>query len=655
VAVDAQGNLYIADPAGGRVLRVTPKGVATTVAGGSTAPVPAGERWNPYPGDGVPATSLRLDPIQVAVDKGDNLIVATRERVLRVASDGTIGSLVGTGPYFVGTQNNPIRVTHSGDPFQTTELSIGGLALGPSGEMYVSDVDRSLVFRVSSSGSLYLFAGHATDDTGSSSATRAALVRPTGLAKGNHGDLYIAETGANRVTVVTSGGSLRVIAGTGSPGFSGDGSAAALAELNQPTGVAVDSAGNLYIADTGNHRVRKVDTKGVIRTVAGTASQTTWRGAEGSQAGFSGDTGPAARAALDQPEGVAIDSAGNLLMADTGNHRVRRVTGIAAPAIEPWRVTVLPSPTEPPARFDYPNDLALRGLRLLGSAEVLAGLRLTPSEPYQAGAAWHPQRVNVQDGFDTSFRIRITPDARYCGHAGEGMTFAIQGFSSTALGDPGGALGYGRLEDNGAPLALGQGVDISLQNAIVLEMDTTQEPLFGDPDGNHLSLHDTRAVLASLHEDRALALTSAIPKLATGKEHTLRVHYFPGTLTVFLDDLERPVLRAAVNLRSQLVLERGLAWVGFTAATGAGPQTHEVLGWTFQSGATPLPLEPLYGDVNGDGAVDYADVVAAVRAIAGLDQLSPAERSRSDVNRDGRLDAADWRAIYRTAVWRSGQ
>ena len=136
-----------------------------------------------------------------------------------------------------------------------------------------------------------------------------------GVAVDSAGNLYIADTGNSRIRKVSvANGTITTVAGNGTSGFTGDGSSATSAELNRPVGVAVDSAGNLYIADTGNNRIRKVS-NGVITTIAGSGAQ-----------GYSGDGGPATIAALSVPTGVAVDSAGNVYIADYGNDRVRVLT-----------------------------------------------------------------------------------------------------------------------------------------------------------------------------------------------------------------------------------------------------------------------------------------------------------------------------------------
>ncbi len=140
-------------------------------------------------------------------------------------------------------------------------------------------------------------------------------MRPSGVAFDAAGNLYIADTDDNLILQVSPVGILSTVAGTGEQGYSGDNGSAKSAVLDSPAGVAVDAAGNIYIADTHNHRIRKV-ASGTITTIAGTGA-----------AGFSGDGGAAASAVLNLPTAIAVDTAGNLYIADTNNHRIRKISG----------------------------------------------------------------------------------------------------------------------------------------------------------------------------------------------------------------------------------------------------------------------------------------------------------------------------------------
>jgi len=190
-----------------------------------------------------------------------------------------------------------------------------GVAFDAAGNLYIADTDDNLILQVSPVGILSTVAG--TGDQGYSgdngSAKSAVLDSPAGVAVDAAGNIYIADTHNNRIRKVTSG-TITTMAGTGAAGFSGDGGAAASAVLNLPTAVAVDGAGNLYIADTNNHRIRKISGT-TITTVAGDGEQL-----------YLSDGVAATQTGLDSPSGIAVDAAGNLYIGDTHNQRIRKVT-----------------------------------------------------------------------------------------------------------------------------------------------------------------------------------------------------------------------------------------------------------------------------------------------------------------------------------------
>ena len=355
VAVDSAGNVYIADTHYNRIRKVS-SGVITTVAGNG----PAG-----FSGDNGPATSAQLsEPTGIAVDSAGNLYIADFENNrVRKVSNGVITTVAGSGTqgfsgdngaatsaglyypagvavdsagdlYIADYYNSRIRKVSNGviatvagggsslgdnGPATSAQLNFPeSVAVDSAGNLYIPIAINSLVRKVSG-GVITAVAGNGTwgfsGDNGPATSAQLSLAPGPGssVAVDSAGSLYIADWGNNRIREV-SGGVITTVAGNGTQGSSGDNGPATSAELNGPAAIAVDSAGNLYIADTGNHRVRKVS-NGVIATVAGNGTQ-----------GFSGDNGPATNAQLYYPEGVAVDSAGNLYIADAYNNRIRKVS-----------------------------------------------------------------------------------------------------------------------------------------------------------------------------------------------------------------------------------------------------------------------------------------------------------------------------------------
>ena len=311
VAVDAQGNLYAADASNNIVVRVTPAGALSVVAGNGSAG---------FSGDGGPATSASLtlssgDQAGVAVDSAGNLFIgdAGNQRVRKVSVNGVITTVAGSG-----------RSDFAGDGGPATSASLGSptsVAVDGYDNLFILDRSAHRVRKVSAGGVITTVAGNGTaafsGDGGQ--ATSASLYYPCGIALDQSGNLFISEI-YNRVRKVSAAsGVIATVAGNGTFGFSGDGGRASSAVLNEPFGLAVDAAGNLFIADSGNNRIRKVSAStGVITTVAGV-------GEGGGLTTFAGDGEPATSAWLNQPFGLAVDASGNLFIADSGNDRIRKV------------------------------------------------------------------------------------------------------------------------------------------------------------------------------------------------------------------------------------------------------------------------------------------------------------------------------------------
>jgi uncharacterized protein (TIGR03437 family) len=367
VAIGPNGSILIADTGNGAIRSVDSKGVITTLSGNGTVGLS---------GDGTATTLAMLAPFGVVVDSSGNLFVAENgtNRIRKIDTKGNITTAIGDGiqgfagdggapdkvemslptsvavdssgnVYFADSLNNRIRklaggnvttfagsgvFSHSGDGGTATSAQLNtpmGVAVNAalpnpyfSGSLYIADTANNVVRGVAN-GVIFNVAG--TGTAGSSgdgnAASGAQLNGPQGLAVDSAGNLYIADTQNHRVRKVSANGTISTVAGSGTAGSGGDGGAAGSAQLNLPFGVAVDAAGNLYIAEFGNNRVRKVAANGNISTIAGNGVS-----------GFSGDKGQATSAQLNGPQGVAVDSAGNVFIADSGNNRVRMVapTGV---------------------------------------------------------------------------------------------------------------------------------------------------------------------------------------------------------------------------------------------------------------------------------------------------------------------------------------
>jgi sugar lactone lactonase YvrE len=302
VAVDVLRNLYIADTRNNRIRRVDTDRRISTIAGtGSPG----------FSGDGGPAVAAQLNqPLGVAVDVQGNLYIADtlNQRIRKVDLFGRISTIAGTGSNgFSG----------DGGPAVQAQLSrVVGLAVDFFGNVYAADVDNNRIRKIDPLGRITTVAGSAAGGFAGDGrrATAAQLNQPRDVAVDGLGQLYIADTSNNRIRRVNLSGIISTVAGNGEAGFSGDGRVATEASLNFPRGVAMDQAGQVYIADMMNNRIRMVNFQGVISTAVGNG-----------EPGFSGDGGPALHASLHFPRDIHVTPNGEIFIADLDNHRVRKV------------------------------------------------------------------------------------------------------------------------------------------------------------------------------------------------------------------------------------------------------------------------------------------------------------------------------------------
>jgi hypothetical protein len=242
------------------------------------------------------------------------------------SADNVVASIVGTTTTAIAGSYEATGETGDGGPATSATLdNPTGLARDDKGDLFVADSEDNVVREITSGGEIQLIAGNGTEgDRGQGGpANHAELDDPQGVAVNGKGDVFIADTYNNVVREVTPQGFISTYAGDGAPGYRGDDGPATRAQLSSPTGLALDALGNLYIADSGNNVIRRVSTAGVITTVAGNVAADQ---ASGGLGGFAGDGGPATSARLNSPEGVTLDQAGDLFIADTFNNAIREVS-----------------------------------------------------------------------------------------------------------------------------------------------------------------------------------------------------------------------------------------------------------------------------------------------------------------------------------------
>jgi len=278
----------------------------------------AGIGINGYSGDGGPATEARIShPHSVALDKKGNLYISERfaHRIRKVnLTTGIITTFAGTGVVGYSGDGGPAIEARLNEPAQ--------IIIDHSGNIYVAETHGDRIRKIDTNGIITTVAGNGiggySGDGGP--ATQARINGAAGMAMDNMGNLYFSSWHNHRVRKVNTNGIITTVAGVGAGGYSGDGYLAIKARLNHPGGLAIDKAGNLYIADGASYpgetggRIRKVDTNGIITTIAGDGN---W--------GYHGDGGPAIQAQFYFIGNLTFDNIGNLYVADQGNHRVRKI------------------------------------------------------------------------------------------------------------------------------------------------------------------------------------------------------------------------------------------------------------------------------------------------------------------------------------------
>ena len=283
VAVDSSGNVYVADTENSRIREITPTGVVSTLAGSTEGFA-----------DGTGTAAQFNSPYDVAVDSSGNVYVADTEnsRIRKITPAGVVSTLAGDGS--TAQFNNPL-----------------GVAVDSSGNVYVADTSNHCIRKITPGGMVSTFAGTGTSGHADGTGTTAQFKNPLGVAVDSRDNVYVADYSNNRIRKITPGGMVSTLAGSGTEGYVDD--TGSTAQFKSPTGVAVDSSGNVYVTDFSNHRIRKITPAGVVSTFAGTGTR-------------AHADGTANKAQFNYPSGVAMDSRGNVYVADARNNRIRKIT-----------------------------------------------------------------------------------------------------------------------------------------------------------------------------------------------------------------------------------------------------------------------------------------------------------------------------------------
>lgn len=304
MAADTAGNLYLADPKNAVIRQVNTQGVISTYAGNPNL--------NPGAGINGPATSFGFaSPDGLATDAAGDLYVADNGQgsrtLLKISPNQNISLISGIFGFHGAPESGPAASTALDTP--------EGVAVDTIGNVFLVDNSYCGVYEISLALQFSQIGGkNGCGFTGDGSATGEALALPTYLAFGAPGNLYVSDTGNHRIRVIASG-RMTTVAGTGVPGYNGDGIAANTAQIDAPEGIAADSAGNVYFAERGGRRVRKIDTQGMIHTIAGVGAALPV-----------GDGGLATSAQLISPVGLVSDGKGTFYIADQSTDTIRKIT-----------------------------------------------------------------------------------------------------------------------------------------------------------------------------------------------------------------------------------------------------------------------------------------------------------------------------------------
>ncbi len=291
IAVDRAGNVYVADRRNNKIRKITPTGVVSTFAGSTRGAA-----------DGTGTAAQFNDPRGVAVDSAGNVYVADNgnHSIRKITPAGAVSTLAGG---FQGFADGTGTAAQFNSP--------RGVAVDSSGNVYVADTSNHSIRKITPAGAVSTLAGNGEYGSADGTGAAAKFNNPYGVAVDNAGNVYVADNSNHKIRKITPAGEVSTLAGSGEDGdVDGTGTAA---QFEYPAGIAVDNAGNVYVADTDNHKIRKITPTGEVSTLAGSGGE-----------GFVDGTGRASQ--FDEPRDIAVDSEGNLYVADTDNNSIRKIT-----------------------------------------------------------------------------------------------------------------------------------------------------------------------------------------------------------------------------------------------------------------------------------------------------------------------------------------
>ena len=333
IAVDSSGNIYFSENSSHRIRKITPAGIVTTIAG-STNP-----SANPGSSDSIQERARFSDPYGVAVDLEGNVYVAdqTNNRIRKITSEGVVTTLAGTTQGFQdGTGTN------------ASFFRPRAVAVDSAGNVYVADTNNNRIRKITSTGVVTTLAGSGTGQFADGTGTNASFFSPHGVAVDSAGNVYVADYTNQRIRKITPAGVVTTLAGSGTQAFA-DGTGTNASFFN-PIGVAVDSAGNVYVSDYSNNRIRKITPDGVVTTLAGSTSGYTDTTKNGAVSG----------ALLNIPRAVAVDSSSTIYVADTSNNRIRKITSTGVvTTLAGSGIATFADGTGTNASFNLPNGVAV--------------------------------------------------------------------------------------------------------------------------------------------------------------------------------------------------------------------------------------------------------------------------------------------------------